>query len=751
MNIPSQLKEHRLIKVDNEKRPFEKDWQKHKNYSIEDESFAAWLNLNKRFGVLCGYKNLVVIDFDDEDVMKEVEALGLFPETFTVKTARKGLHHLYYYVDNPESWKVLDKDKNTIADIQGVGKQVVGPGTIIQDGRMYTVVKDLPIMTIKTELIHRIMDRYDYSKNQEKLFKTEQSLTLDDFNAPKVDDKSLNEIKRMLRISDILKDAGITTNKNPTRCPLHDSKGGKCFGFDDNKGVFHCFHCEEKGDAIKLWQLVHGVQDFVEAKKQLCEDLGVEDTYHVAVNEVQTKPLDLSKSYETLMKEQYVQVVATKKFSQDIITRVAKILVNHFRFITVKETDVIFSYHPDMGIYKPDGEVIAKMHIEKFFDNKCKTDAVNEIVNKIKRLTYDTIEVFTRNETKKICLMNGVYDLETHSVLPFDYKYCFINRFPVTYDSSKDCPKIKKFIKEIVHEEYVKTLQELFGWVLIPDYRIQRAVMLIGAGRNGKSVYLHLLKSFLGPENVSNQSIQNLSDDKFSTFNLFGKLANIYSDLSSEEIRDTSTFKTLTSGMDAIRAEQKFKDQFSFVNKAKLLFSCNQIPKTSDVSDAFFRRWVIITFPFKFEGKQENKNLPNELVTPDELSGLFNLAVQQYKELIVEEDFTTKQTVDDVREMYMRLSDPVGSFIMDKIAQEPDGVISKDEVYSVFIGYCRDHKFPVISEKMFSSILFGRVSVTQFRGVFPRSDGTIDRPMCWKGIVWKVIEEDTLVTHDEIQ
>ena len=37
---------------------------------------------------------------------------------------------------------------------------------------------------------------------------------------------------------------------NPTECPFHSSKGGKCFGFTDD--TWHCFHCEEKGNIISL-------------------------------------------------------------------------------------------------------------------------------------------------------------------------------------------------------------------------------------------------------------------------------------------------------------------------------------------------------------------------------------------------------------------------------------------------------------------------------------------------------------------
>lgn len=284
--IPHQLKDQRFIRVDNEKRPIETGWQREggANYSSTDKEFSNWLEANKRYGVLCGVNNLVVIDFDDESVEKDVMASGIFPPTFSVVTARKRLRHLYFHVDDPVSWKVLDKEKNTIADVQGRGKQVVGPGTVIASGRSYDVVDDLPIASITTALIHKALDQYNYDTVQEVMQHDidkdkDGSLTLDDFNQrPKVKDDSTQKIRDSLKISELLRDLGVSTNRNPTKCPLHSSKGGKCLSFDDRKGVFHCFHCEKAGDVITLYMLVNN-KEFKEAKRELCEKLNIEDTY----------------------------------------------------------------------------------------------------------------------------------------------------------------------------------------------------------------------------------------------------------------------------------------------------------------------------------------------------------------------------------------------------------------------------------------------------------------------------------------
>ena len=283
INIPSQLDNQRFIFVDNDKRPIEKGWQLiigGANYSKTDERFIKYLGTNNQYGILCGINNLVVIDFDSEDIQKAVLDEGILPSSFSVKTARKKLLHIYLYVDDCTSWKVMDKDKNTLADIQGTSKQVIGPGSTLIDGRMYEVVDDVPIATISSNLLHKIFDKYDYNKNQEVLQQVSDGLTLDDFNKKFGPDKAVEEIKRQLKISDILREEGISTSRNPTKCPFHSSRGGKCLGFDDNKGVCHCFHCDFSSDAIGLYQAIHNIS-FVEAKTKLCEKFGIRDTYFV--------------------------------------------------------------------------------------------------------------------------------------------------------------------------------------------------------------------------------------------------------------------------------------------------------------------------------------------------------------------------------------------------------------------------------------------------------------------------------------
>jgi putative DNA primase/helicase len=87
---------------------------------------------------------------------------------------------------------------------------------------------------------------------------------------------------------------------------------------------------------------------------------------------------------------------------------------------------------------------------------------------------------------------------------------------------------------------------------------------------------------------------------RFTTAQLYQKLANIDADLSGNIfIRNTGEMKKLT-GIDEIAAEKKGKDPFKFRNYAKLIFSCNKLLDLSEESDAWFRRLIQINFTKQF-------------------------------------------------------------------------------------------------------------------------------------------------------
>jgi putative DNA primase/helicase len=105
------------------------------------------------------------------------------------------------------------------------------------------------------------------------------------------------------------------------------------------------------------------------------------------------------------------------------------------------------------------------------------------------------------------------------------------------------------------------------------------------------------------------------------------------------------------------RKRSKFMDAFKVRNKAKLWFSANEIPESEDKSDAFYRRWMIFHLDKQYLYGKEDVNLFKKLTTPEELSGLLNIALVGLSRLVHD------RTIDDIRRDYEIHTNDVNAFL----------------------------------------------------------------------------------------
>jgi len=394
-------------------------------------------------------------------------------------------------------------------------------------------------------------------------------------------------------------------------------------------------------------------------------------------------------------------------------------------FLSTVDNEQLFVYND--GIYHGDGRAEAgiKSKVDELLENgtvafpdaesqaeapNCNTHLLNEVIASVKRQTFISRKELNA-EKSKLWLQNGIYNLETGTLEEFSPYIEYHGerkgpkpstiQLPVTYDPQTDCPLCKKFFEEVMHADDIPVAQEIFGWCLLSDYRFHRSVMLIGGGRNGKSTFLNLLIKFLGEENITGMTLQELDADPFSKSRLFGKLANIFPDLPEKALQGSGIFKAITGGDLRIHANVKFKSGFEFENTAKLLFSANVVPAAQDESDAYFRRWILLTFPNAFDEKKADKTLLKKMTTPEELSGLFNWAVKGLKRLLENDGFSYSKSTDETREEYIRKSSPVAAYCMDCIEANWETWVSKDDIYNEYKAYCQEFNLVVKADNSF--------------------------------------------------
>lgn len=403
---------------------------------------------------------------------------------------------------------------------------------------------------------------------------------------------------------------------------------------------------------------------------------------------------------------------------------------DRYNIFTRKDSMEIYIY--DKGVYTGKGDRFINQEIQRILGKHVTNNIVNEVLGHIKRKTLRDKEDL-KEPLNKICLQNGILDLETLKIEAHSPEIIFFNRLPVAYKPEAECPSISRFLSEVLPSSTMNLAQELAGYCLYKEYIIHKCFMLTGSGANGKSVFINLIRSFLGNENCCSISLQELEDDKFSRIYLYGKLANTYADLSSKALQSTSFFKLLT-GQDLIGGEYKFQSRMHFVNYAKMIFSANQIPKSPDNSDAFFRRWIICHFPNQFLNQAADKNLIKKLTTPEELSGFLNWAIIGLKRLLDQGDFSDTRGIDMVREDYIRRSDSVAAFIMDKIIISGERYVFKKKLFEAYADYCREMNYPMDCESTFHKNLIEHIRVSDYQPSIKDQDGKTIRPHAWKGI-----------------
>ena len=158
-------------------------------------------------------------------------------------------------------------------------------------------------------------------------------------------------------------------------------------------------------------------------------------------------------------------------------------LTNKYIFKTTMEDETIYFYND--GIYHDWGEILINKFLEEKKSETISSHEANEIVFHIKNNTYVSRKYFNTNKNF-IHLQNGIFNLQDMKFEGFNPDIISTNKIPVFYDEKMDCPMIKKFLSEILKPKDIDVIQELFGYLLLKDYNIQKAFMFIGDGANGK-------------------------------------------------------------------------------------------------------------------------------------------------------------------------------------------------------------------------------------------------------------------------
>ena len=288
-------------------------------------------------------------------------------------------------------------------------------------------------------------------------------------------------------------------------------------------------------------------------------------------------------------------------------------------------------------------------------------------------------------------------------------------QIPVDYKEDAKCPIIDDFIAEVFGKEHVDSIYEYIGYILLPHVKYQKALIMIGAGKNGKSTFLDMLIKFLGMENIKQIPLQDL-EKPFKLYNLKNIMANIVADLPMRQITDTGNAKRVVTDNTLSGNIKNVQGDFNFGNRCKMLYSCNKVPKTKDTTSAFYRRWLMKICSTDFTGRVDLDML-SKITTDAELSGLLNRAIEGIKRLALNKGFP--DTENEVKQLWEMESNPIAQFIYQRCSRnmkhEIQDEISSIDLFTAFNEWRSEKKMPLLDGKQIGYWLrqFGIVGITK--------------------------------------
>lgn len=345
-----------------------------------------------------------------------------------------------------------------------------------------------------------------------------------------------------------------------------------------------------------------------------------------------------------------------------------------------------------------------RFNITKYLSYSAKTKDVNELLKMLKLTCFVKSSDFKPN-MNCLCFLNGVLDLNDFELKAHNPNYHLMSGRDFVWDENAKAHTFEKYLLDIFQgdadsEQKIQFLLEWLGLCLVPDTSFEKFVVCVGEGGNGKSVLLKLMPELLGQENVYSAPIQRLGNRR-ALAELDGKLLLTSSEINENSVIDDGILKQIVSG-DTIEAERKYEHPFTFVPYTRIMLATNHLPKLRDVTHAFFRRLVILTFNRNFTVDEMDINLPTKLKS--ELSGIFAMAVNGLKALRERGKFIVPSSSEDACNAYRVESDTIKMFTDDVLLVDNDSQgMRPAALYDLYRKYCRAYGF-----KVANNIVLGR-------------------------------------------
>jgi P4 family phage/plasmid primase-like protien len=339
-----------------------------------------------------------------------------------------------------------------------------------------------------------------------------------------------------------------------------------------------------------------------------------------------------------------------------------------------------------------------------------------------------------------IALRNGILDVDAYlagaeQVLrPHTPLWFSTTSLPYDFDLAADCPRWRAFLARNLGDDPAKQrlLQQWAGYLLLHDTSLQRFLVMVGEGANGKSVVGVVIILLLGEDNVSTEPLELLGD-KFRLVGTLGKLANITAEIGEFDKVAEGILKSFVGG-DPMTFEPKFKAAFTTLPTARMMLATNNVPYFSDKSDGLWRRMLLLPFDVQIPEEERIPGMTKREFwqASGELPGILNWALAGLADLRQQGRFIVPASCQEVVDRVRIDCNPARRFLLETY-EEGEGSIAKAELHQAYCRWCEQSRHHALSDGGFGKEVkrtFRRVKDGKLPGPCPGQ-----RQNAWVGIL----------------
>lgn len=227
----------------------------------------------------------------------------------------------------------------------------------------------------------------------------------------------------------------------------------------------------------------------------------------------------------------------------------------------------------------------------------------------------------------------------------------------------------------------------------------QKCLLLFGTGGNGKSALLRAIEACFHRDACTALSATDFKESHMLSM-LKDKKINIVNEMPNREILASEVFKLVVTG-EKVQVNRKYKDAIDITMRAGHIFAANSMPVTLDTASGFFRRFIVIDMPKRFDTSDDRVLDLGAQLAATEAQGIAAWAVRGLERLLKQGAYTDVPQSSEIIKDWANDSDNVRLWVKDEVRDDERARIAPRALYKLYCDWASGGGYAKVNERNF--------------------------------------------------